>query len=480
MLFNSPLYILIFLPLVLLVYFTLNQLRLSRASRACLILASFFFYGYWNPLYLPLLWSSILVNYLFGKMLVKSPRKITLALGVTFNLGLLGYFKYTDFLLWNVNRVLGSEIGLLKIILPLAISFFTFQQIAYLVDAYRARVVETRFSTYCLFVSFFPQLIAGPIVHHSEMMPQFDRGENRFLNFENLSRGLYIFFIGLFKKVVVADTLSVWATNGFDGAGSIGLLAAWGASLSYTFQLYFDFSGYCDMAMGSARMLNIRLPVNFYSPYKAVNVQDFWRRWHMTLSRFLRDYVYIPLGGNRAGRLLTYRNIFLTFFLGGIWHGAGWTFVVWGALHGMAAVVHRIWRLSGRSMSRGLAWFLTFNFVNLCWVFFRARTLDDAWRMLKGMFGLNGAVVPEFLSERLDFLTDLVMRTEAGLDEIKGGAGMLLLLLGLSLVAFLSRNSVERLDSFSPSWKSSMFVMALASMAMLSLNRVSEFLYFQF
>ena len=237
------------------------------------------------------------------------------------------------------------------------------------------------------------------------MMPQFANLKNRVINYKNIALGLFIFSIGLFKKVVIADSFAVWATNGFDKAAVLNLFEAWATSLSYTFQLYFDFSGYCDMAIGAALLFNIKLPINFNSPYKALNIQDFWRRWHITLSRFLRDYIYIPLGGNRKGRLRTYANLMATFIIGGIWHGAGWTFVFWGFLHGVALVIHRIWSELGFKMNKFLAWFITFNFINITWVFFRAKEWDDALKVLKGMFGLSGIVLPNFLEAKLVFLS---------------------------------------------------------------------------
>jgi len=256
-------------------------------------------------------------------------RSFFLTFGVISNLALLGYFKYTDFFLENFNLAFDGSVPLLHLALPLAISFFTFQQIAYLVDSYRCETAEYAFLNYALFVTFFPQLIAGPIVHHAEMMPQFASKWNLVKNYKNIATGLFIFSIGLFKKVVIADTFAQWATAGFDQAEYLNLIEAWATSLSYTFQLYFDFSGYTDMAIGAALLFNIKLPINFNSPYKALDIQDFWRRWHITLSRFLRDYIYIPLGGNVKGPFRIYNIILATFILGGIWHGAGWTFVFW-------------------------------------------------------------------------------------------------------------------------------------------------------
>jgi len=295
MLFNSYIFIFAFLPISFVVYFVLNKYRLLLGAKVWLIGASWFFYGYWNVIYLPLLIGSIVFNFTLSKQLIKTPTKALLLLGIGSNIAFLGYFKYTDFFIENINftRALfgagGQPYDLLGLALPLAISFFTLQQIAYLVDNYKGLVKEQSFLDYCVFVSFFPQLIAGPIVHHKEMMPQFASLKSKVLNYKNIALGLFVFSIGLFKKVVLADTFATWATNGFDKAEVLNFIEAWLTSLSYTFQLYFDFSGYADMAIGCALFFNIRLPDNFNSPYKALNIQDFWRRWHITLSRFMRD-----------------------------------------------------------------------------------------------------------------------------------------------------------------------------------------------
>lgn len=301
MLFNSYVFIFAFLPLVFFVYFFLNKKRLSTLAKAFLVSASLFFYAYWNVCYLPILLGSIVFNFLVSKFLVKHQSKAVLIFGIVCNLALLGYFKYTDFFISNLNAIANTNLGLLHIALPLALSFVTFQQIAYLVDSYNKQTKENSFLNYCLFITFFPQLIAGPIVHHKEMMPQFANKFNLIKNYKFIALGLFVFSIGLFKKSVVADTFSIFANAGFDVERNLTFLQAWATSLSYTFQLYFDFSGYCDMAIGLALLFNIRLPINFNSPYKALNIQDFWHRWHITLSRFLRDYIYIPLGGNRGG-----------------------------------------------------------------------------------------------------------------------------------------------------------------------------------
>lgn len=339
-------------------------------------------------------------NYLVGSRLSKikydknnvSSNKL-LIFSITANILLLAYFKYADFLIDNINYSIGGDIDPLNLALPLAISFFSFQQIAYLVDSFRHETRDYDFIDYAIFVTFFPQLIAGPIVHHNQMMPQFSRNRNKIINYRNIAFGLFMFSIGLFKKVVIADTFSVWATEGFDIVSTLSFLEAWATSLSYTFQLYFDFSGYTDMALGLALLFNIKLPVNFNSPYKATDIQDFWRRWHITLSRFLRDYVYIPLGGSRKGSMVTYVNLMATFVLGGLWHGAGWTFVFWGFIHGCALVVHRIWSCVGFKLPSWIGLMVTFNFINLSWVFFRAKEWKDAIKVLSGMIDLNDIIL---------------------------------------------------------------------------------------
>jgi len=403
MLFSSWQFILLFLPVSFFIYFWLNGRRMVTMGKAWLVLASLYFYAYWDVRYLPLILISILLNFAIGTGLARSHsvsgdkhrpfnRKTVLVVGITINLSLLGYYKYADFFLENINFALGTAYPLPHIMLPLAISFFTFTQIAYLVDSYRGETAEYDLLNYSLFVTFFPHLIAGPVVHHRDLMPQFNSPWTLFKRYSNIQRGLLIFAIGLFKKVVIADTFAIWAAAGFDGGQSLDLFSAWATSLSYTFQLYFDFSGYCDMAIGASLLFNIWLPINFNSPYKALNIQDFWRRWHITLSNFLRDYLYIPLGGNRGGVPRMYLNLFLTFVLGGLWHGATWMFVIWGALHGCALVVHRMWQRLGLSLPKPAAWLLTFMFVNFTWIFFRAKDMADAKRVLRGMLDVRSAL----------------------------------------------------------------------------------------
>jgi len=466
MLFNSYEFIFLFLPITFFVYFFLNSKRLTEISKGFLVFSSLFFYSWWNIVYLPIILVSMLFNYVLGNSLSKDDvkksvkKKSLLIFGIVANLSLLAYFKYADFFIENVNLVVGSEIPLLHLALPLAISFFTFQQIAYLVDSYRQETNEYDFLNYALFVTFFPQLIAGPIVHHKEMMPQFANVYNKVKKYRNIALGLFIFSMGMFKKVVIADTFAVWATKGFDVAQTLNFFEAWTTSLAYTFQLYFDFAGYTDMAIGAALLFNIKLPINFNSPYKALDIQDFWRRWHMTLSRFLRDYVYIPLGGNKKGSFRTYNNLLATFVLGGFWHGAGWTFIFWGFLHGIALAIHRIWHNLGFQLPKVIAWIITFNFVNIAWVFFRAKEWDDAIKVLSGMVDIS--TITLFQNSEYFNKNDLWKYIVAFI-----------------IVMFL-KNSMELISKKEIDVKKVIFIAFLLTFSILSLGKVSEFLYFNF
>ena len=487
MLFNSYEFIFLFLPITFFIYFYLNKKRLVEAGKGFLVFSSLFFYSWWNIAYLPLILISMLFNYVIGHQLSGyekrkrcCSKKTILVAGITFNLGLLGYFKYSDFFISNYNTVFDTQISLLHLALPLAISFYTFQQIAYLVDSYRSETKEYDFVNYAVFVTFFPQLIAGPIVHHAEMMPQFANMHNKVKNYRNIALGLFIFSIGLFKKVIIADTFAVWATNGFDVAEKLNLIEAWVTSLSYTFQLYFDFSGYTDMAIGAALLFNIKLPINFNSPYKATSIQDFWRRWHITLSRFLKDYVYIPLGGSRNGEYRTYTNLFATFLLGGIWHGAGWTFVFWGAMHGMALVIHRVWHQLGFKMHTILAWFITFNFINIGWVFFRAKEFEDAIKVLKGMAGLTSIVLPNALSSKLAFLSSYGIEFGGFIEAVQGDLYTFAWLIFGFIMILGFKNSIEISKNFTANRKYFLYAIFLFFVAVTAIGKVSEFLYFNF
>ena len=403
MLFHSTDFLFYFLPAVYVIWLLLINLRKTKVLLAWLIFSSLVFYGYWNPPYVFLLVLSTCANYFTGKIIdpnsggKQKSRFALLVLGVSGNILLLAYFKYFNFFVSTINEVFQAGWNFEKVILPLAISFFTFQKIAYLVDAYRGDVSEHSFLNFSFFVSFFPQLIAGPIVHHAELIPQVQRQNFYRAIPENFLLGASIFIIGLFKKVVIADSCGELATPLFTQAAAnayFGTVEAWTGVLAYTFQIYFDFSGYSDMAIGVARLFGFQLPENFRAPYRATNMIEFWRRWHITLSRFLKNYLYIPMGGNRKGVVMRYRNLFVTMLLSGLWHGAGWTFLVWGGLHGFFLVINTLWKSSFSNLKIPIpkilltfcGWFLTMSWVVFAWIFFRAESLSSALEIIKVMF----------------------------------------------------------------------------------------------
>jgi alginate O-acetyltransferase complex protein AlgI len=519
LLFNSYEFIFLFFPLSVFGFFVCARLFSLNTALGFLVFASLGFYAYWNPAYLILLLFSIGFNFVIGQVLCRENywrRRSVFVFGIVVNMGLLAYYKYANFFVDNLNAVFGLHWELGTIFLPLAISFFTFQQISYLVDAWQGKTHEYNFLHYALFVCFFPQLIAGPIVHHRDIIPQFMRAENLAPRWSNFAVGISIFSIGLFKKTVIADSLSKYVGPVYD-AGALGsdidFFRAWGSSLAYTFQLYFDFSGYSDMAVGAARVFGVRLPVNFFSPYKATSIIEFWRRWHMTLSQFLRDYLYIALGGNRKGPYRRYVNLFLTMLLGGLWHGAGWPFVVWGGLHGGYLMINHGWRnimarcgwdFSQRIVYRAFAWSVTFIAVVFSWVYFRAPTLEQGNQIAFAMLGLSGFEVPAGILARLGE-TGEQLSALGVVPGYGGGAVLVSNYLWIVLAAFIAlvlpnvaqifyphdpvlyennsvfrnirRSRLLRWD-YNKRWA---LAVALAGLAgILTLQQVSEFLYFQF
>ncbi|MEI7463447.1 MAG: MBOAT family protein [Candidatus Taylorbacteria bacterium] len=416
MLFNSHEFIFLFLPVVFVGFFVLG--RYSRTAGAVwLASASLFFYGWWSIQAVPILVGSVLVNFWFGKRLAhigkqgEKTGKYLLWLALAANLSLLGFFKYANFFVSNVNAALNAwqvqQIEFLDVMLPIGISFFTFTQIAYLVDCWQGRAKEASLAHYFLFVTYFPHLIAGPVLHHKQMMPQFSESDTYRPNSGKIAVGITVFTVGLAKKLIIADALGEYADVFFssvrDGMSPLFFMS-WLGALSYTFQIYFDFSGYSDMAIGLSLLFGITLPINFHSPYKATSIIDFWRRWHISLSIFLRDYLYIPLGGNRKGKLRRYVNLLVTMLIGGLWHGANWTFVLWGGMHGVFLAVNQLWRsMTAERIRYGklgsfLSWALTFGCVCVAWVLFRSDTFSTALAVYKGMFGLNGIGWPTMLA----------------------------------------------------------------------------------
>lgn len=514
MLFNSYSFLFAFLPITVLGFFAIGRLG-KLAGAAWLAGCSLFFYAWWDYRYLVLLVASICANYFVGSYIARhaasAKGRLALSFSIAANLLLLGYYKYADFFLSSSNAILGTDWPILGIILPIGISFFTFTQIAFLADAYAGKVTEYRFIYYVLFVTYFPHLIAGPVLHHKEMMPQFDEGRNYHLNPVNFAVGLTIFAIGLAKKVLIADNLASYAAPVFSPSlDSPSFFLAWGGALAYTFQLYFDFSGYSDMAIGLSRLFGVRLPLNFSSPYKSRNIAEFWRRWHMTLSRFLRDYLYIPLGGNRHGEFRRQTNLMTTMVLGGLWHGAGWNFVIWGGLHGGFLVINQLWKNLCRripfglppQLGRFLGVALTFICVVFAWVYFRAPDLSTANRLITGMLGGFGAALPEPILSRLGPLKAFV--EGLGLVGYLGGGAIFVetwcWVTAGALIAFFAPNTQEIMGRFEPALpeedriklstaphlarapqRRHAIVMGLIlAFGMFALSRPTEFLYFQF
>ena len=522
MLFNSYGFIFFYLPVVLLGFFQLGRINHTYAA-GWLALASLFFYGYWNPAYVGLLLGSIVCNYAFGIWIAKIPesgkrglrsgdrKKHLLIVALAANLSLLAYYKYANFFVGNLNPLLGTDWNLGEIILPLGISFFTFTQIAFLVDTFQDKVKEYNFIHYVLFVTYFPHLIAGPVLHHKEMMPQFAKSATYRCNYENMSVGLTIFIIGLFKKVVLADGIAYYVPTIFDASASgihLTFIEAWGGALCYTLQLYFDFSGYSDMAIGLSRMFGVTLPLNFNSPYKAVNIIEFWRCWHMTLSRFLRDYLYIPLGGNRNGPTRRHMNLMATMLLGGLWHGAGWTYVIWGGLHGIYLVINHGWHTLRRALGQdpseplsypthALSALFTFTAVTLAWVFFRSNNLHTAVTITQTMLGCNGVSLPDNWFVRFPNIHEWF--NNHGLFAPSNGlatSGMMNWIWIMLLIVWFAPNTQTIMQSFKPAldmpkdhkkrwlWQPSartaLVVWLIGFIAIINVNKQSAFLYFQF
>jgi alginate O-acetyltransferase complex protein AlgI len=505
-LFNSYTFIFAFLPASVCAYYLAGRFGGRRVAAATLSLVSLFFYGWWNPQSLWVLLTSIAVNACFISVILgfhngSWPRRLVLIFGLVFNVGLLGFFKYAHFFVQTFNDAFGTTLSVAQHDLPLGISFFTFQKIAFLVDIYVGTEASFDLLYYCLFVSFFPPLIAGPIVHYRQIVPQFKESPLH-PQLRNFAIGVSIFVIGLFKKCILADLSAGWANPAFEAASkhvAITSVDAWIGTLAYTFQIYFDFSGYSDMAIGLARLFGFILPVNFLSPYKSFSIIEFWRRWHITLSLFLRDYLYIPLGGSRRGSLRRNVNLMTTMLLGGLWHGAGWTFIAWGAVHATLLVANHIWR-SARERLRlaetgwagnTLCWALTFIAVATAWVLFRADTLETAASIIQAMYGLDGQASLRQFATYYQHQRELIH----GLDWTNSSALWLSL---VALVAFVAPNVYEMFDRerpaliqgiklerpallrWSPSLAWATVIPILFTLSVLRLHELSPFIYFQF
>lgn len=522
MLFNSYVFIFVFLPITLSVFFLLGHAKKRQLALLWLVITSFFFYAWSSPQYLGVMLFSLIVNYLFAIRIqsenstIYLNKKMWLTAGILFNLSMLIFYKYINFLMDIINYTTQQHFSHWEITLPLAISFFTFQQIAFLVDLYKKQAEKTSILKYCLFIAFFPQLIAGPIVHHKEMMPQFENKKIFSLNRRNVAIGITIFFMGLLKKVGIADNIAPFANEVFHLA-KIGVTPtfweAWVGAWAYSFQLYFDFSGYSDMAIGLARMFSIHLPMNFNSPYKAKSIIDFWRRWHITLSRFLRDYVYIPLGGNQRSVFSRYQNVMITMLLGGLWHGAGLHFLLWGGLHGMYLMINHAWvkyspslltkKILQSQVYQYICMGITFLAVVLAWVLFRAEDFASALKMYRAMLGIEGIQLPVRLAQYSQ--NDILQKFNSYvlfegifhnlawtyLQVMPIFCLFLIVLLFPNTQTFMRNGHLKTTRSFQAStsvinifWKPSMlwagFLSVITIICLTLLSKPSEFLYYQF
>lgn len=520
MVFSSYNFLLFFLPcLCIILYFAqrLNKIHLI----ILLIVSSLIFLGFWDWKLLWVLLFSIFINFAIASVILKLQekyilKKTFLVIGIIFNLSLLGYFKYSNFFIDNINQFFNYNISSLNLILPLGISFYTFQQIAYLIDIHRKEVKKHNLIYYLLFVTFFPQLIAGPIVHHKEMMPQFLKGKAGYFKINLVACGITFFTIGLFKKVIMADSMSTYASPVFEAAGKgilVPFFEAWGGTFAYTFQIYFDFSGYSDMAIGLGLIFGLKLPINFFSPYKSSNLIEFWKSWHITLSRFLKYYLYFPLGGNKNGIFRKYINIFLVMVIGGFWHGANWTFVIWGFMHGVGIILCHLWndffnkgnihnKRSKSSVKKWMGCFLTIIFINFTWVFFRSQNLESAMIVIDGMLGLNGIILPKTYLIYFEPFVNILSNYNIKFEEsyLFFGKDQVLTLLIFLLIILLFPNSNEFINYQSSknqinsnetknllkkiNWKPTSFWAILLSLltilCLIFMSRSGEFLYFQF
>ncbi len=508
--FNSYIFILCFLPITLLGYFGLHHFNKDKLAQAFLLIMSLWFYAYFNIGYLPIICASILVNYavyrFMGRESANKPlKKMLLVAGLLFNIGLIFYFKYFDFFIENINQAFNVDFVLRNITLPLGISFFTFQQISFIVDAYKGEAVGYSFLEYALFVSFFPQLVAGPIVLHSELVPQFRDKSKYTINFDNLSKGIMMFARGLGKKVLIADTFGgavdlaiSQAQTYVSGYGALTKAEVIVLMLSYTFQIYFDFSGYSDMATGLGCMFNLRIPMNFNSPYKALSVADFWKRWHLTLPRFLTTYIYIPLGGNRKGKVRTYINTMIVFLISGIWHGANWTFILWGVLHGIAQCFNKLTSGIYKKIYEGaesvvrpvgqvlcgfiktIQWLVTFAFLNVTWLLFRADSVTEWIQILKRLsvpdLDIREDILECFRIPKFRYVLSLLRLPEN--DNMALWGGLISIMVAALIICLCFPNNYER--EYKKNVLSLLFTWVILVICIISLCSVSTFLYFNF
>lgn len=481
MTFNSYLFIFVFLPSCVGLYFVCNHFQKYKMANILLIMMSSIFYAYNSVYSLIAVWTSVLINYLLIKIMKSSnQRKYYLVAGLVLNCGALLYFKYMNFFIDNWNTIFHSDIGIRNLILPLGISYFTFQQIAYLVDNYRDEVPEYSFAEYSLFILFFPKALAGPILFHSDIMPQFRDETKRKIDYNNISRALYAISVGMAKKVLLADTFGRVVDVYYADISSMNTTIAILAMLGYTFQIYFDFSGYCDMATGICLLFNIEIPINFDSPYKSYTLIEFWDRWHITLTRFFTKYLYIPLGGSRKGKIRTYVNTLIVFLVSGLWHGAEWSFVIWGLMHGVMLVFNKIFKEWIEKWNKVFSWIITFGFVNVAWIFFRASNLSEAVQVLKQIVKCNFGHIGSNLAGvfQLPEITAVfrILHGEWLMEKLPYIALCGFFLIALTLVLNF-RNVNEQIENFRPTTRKAIFTAIVMVWSIISFAGVSTFLY---
>lgn len=502
MLFNSYIFIFLFLPITLVGWFLLNRIEKYKAAQAFLFVMSLWFYAYFDISYLSIILVSCLINYLFSFLLTRlegaAVKKGMMIAGCVVNLGILGYFKYYDFFLENLNALFSADFSLKHILLPLGISFFTFQQLSFVIDRCKGKAPHYELLDYLNFVTFFPQLIAGPIVLHSELIPQFQDRKKRKFNAGSFAQGTAFFAIGMGKKVLLADTLAKAVNYGFGEIAGLDSLSAAFTALAFTLELYFDFSGYCDMAVGIGKMFQMEIPDNFNSPYKSTSVKEFWRRWHMTLGRFFTTYVYIPLGGSRKGKLRTVINTMAVFLLSGLWHGANWTFVFWGFLHGVGVSINSLFLGTKKKknlnetenqskaglIGRHMAQFVTFIYVCLAFVFFRSDSMADGFLFFRRLFSFeyNGSIFAiadaVSVSEIYIITKALSMKAPQLLDMVNMVVISFVILISIFVLCKKTTREIVQNNSWSNGFALRMAVLFVWSV--LSLSGVSTFLYFNF
>lgn len=481
MTFNSYYFVFVFLPISFLGFFVLNNLKKYKFANIFLVVMSSFFFAFSSWQSLLVVWFSMIANYLIILQIKRKKMKLILYVSIALNVGVLLYLKYWNFFLDNINTFFESDISNRDIFIPLGISYFTFQQIAFLVDNYRNEVTKFSFDEYCLYICFFPKVMAGPILLHNDFFPQLRNKNKRNIDYDNISKGLYAFSVGMAKKVIIADKFGELVDIFYANLVDMNTTSTLVAMIGFTFQLYFDFSGYCDMGIGICRLFNIELPVNFNSPYKAYTISEFWDRWHISLTRFFTKYIYIPLGGSRGGNIKTCVNIMIVFLISGLWHGAAWTFIIWGALHGVISVVNRVLKKQIERWNRVFSWIITFTCVNIAWVFFRANNINEAktviWKLLELDFGaISSKLVDVFDTNQINILLDIFHASNYTIDWIH-----LLLLVCFYIVAFTIilnfKNINEQIMKFSPSLVKCIFSAFILVWSILSFSSVSTFLY---